>query len=59
MFGMHVAVAGVHVQRDEDAAAQHFLVDAFDALHDRAKTVPSKICRQAAFSSVFHEVRTE
>ena len=27
--GVHVAVAGMHVQRDEHAAAQHFLVDRF------------------------------
>ncbi len=34
--GMHVAIAGVHVQRDEDAATQDFLVDGLDALDDRA-----------------------
>ncbi len=33
--GVHVAIAGVHVQGDEDAAAQHFLVDGLNALDDR------------------------
>jgi hypothetical protein len=36
--GVHVAVAGVHVQRDEDAAAQHLLVDRLDALEHRRNT---------------------
>ena len=34
--GVHVAVAGMHVQRDENAAAQHFLVDRRNALDDGA-----------------------
>jgi hypothetical protein len=31
---MHVTVTGVHVQGDENAAAQHFLVNGFNALDD-------------------------
>ena len=34
--GVHIAVAGVHVQGNEDAAAQHFLVDGFNAFDNRA-----------------------
>ena len=33
--GVHVAVAGMHVQRDEHAAAQHACVRFGDARHDR------------------------
>ena len=29
---MHVAIAGVHMQRHEDATTQHFLVDGIDAI---------------------------
>jgi hypothetical protein len=57
--GMHVAVAGVHVQRDEDAAAQHFLVDRLDALDDRPIDAAVEDLGQAAFNSCFHDVRTE
>jgi hypothetical protein len=37
--GMHVAVAGVHVQGDENAAAQHLLVDRLDAGQHRAEGI--------------------
>ncbi|OMP13753.1 hypothetical protein COLO4_01016 [Corchorus olitorius] len=33
--GVHVAVTGVHVQRHEHAAAQHFLVDRLGLIEDR------------------------
>ena len=57
---VYVAVAGVHVQRDEDTTAQHFLVDRrSDAVSTGWNTVPSKILERRGFSSVFHEVRTE
>jgi hypothetical protein len=36
---MHVAVAGVHVQGDENAAAQHLLVDGLDAGQHRAEGI--------------------
>ena len=34
-IGVHVAVAGMHVQCDEDATAQDFLVDGVDPFDDR------------------------
>ena len=40
--GVHVAVAGVHVQRHEDARAQHLGVDRLDRLHHRLEVAPGE-----------------
>ena len=57
--GVHVAVAGVHVQRDEHAAAQHLLVDAPALRRGSARTrAPSKICCSGARTCVFHDTRS-
>ena len=54
--GVHVAVARVHVQRDEHAAAQHL---ACGSRRSRASTganaQPAKISSSGARSSVFHD----
>ncbi len=39
--GVHVAVAGMHVERDKDAAAQHLRVRRLDRLHDRLE-IPAR-----------------
>ena len=46
--GVHVAVAGVHVQRDEHAAAQHVLVNRVALLADRLRNAARRKCPRAA-----------
>ena len=58
--GVHVAVAGVHVQRDEHAAAQDLALDLLDArVITGANARPPKISSSGAFSSVFHDTTIE
>ena len=57
---MHVAVAGVHVQRDEHPAAQVLALD-FDCMRaiTGANARPPKISSSGAFNSVFHDATAE
>jgi hypothetical protein len=56
---VHVAVAGVHVQRDEHAPAQHSLWIASMRSSTGPKTHAVEDLSSAACSSLFHEMRTE
>ena len=58
--GVHVAVAGVHVQRDEHAAAQHARVDRVDSASSTgANARPAKISlqRRLQFALPRHDAR--
>jgi hypothetical protein len=57
--GMHVAVAGVHVQGDENAAAQDFLVHASMRSTTGAIDAPVEDFASRACNSCFHDTRTE
>jgi hypothetical protein len=57
--GMHVAVTGVHVQGDEQAAAQRLLVDRGDPFDDRAIDDAVEDPSSCGLSSLFHETRSE
>ena len=35
-IGMHIAVTGMHVQGNENAATQHFFVNGFNTFNDRS-----------------------
>jgi len=56
---MHVTVTGVHVQGDKNTAAQHLLVNGFNALDDGPVDATIKILLSRACSSCFQEARTE
>ena len=57
--GVHVAVAGVHVQGDEHAALQHALVHGIDLARESASNArPSKSCMSGSRTSVFHDTRS-
>jgi hypothetical protein len=55
--GVHVAVAGVHVQRDPDAAAQHLLWMRRHSSTIGAKAAPANSCCSGCRICVFHEAR--
>ena len=56
--GVHVAVARVHVQRDEHAAAQHLAWISLMRASSGANGRPAKIHSSGARSSVFHDTRS-
>ena len=47
--GVDVAIAGMHVESNENPASQHFLVNGFDTLQDRAEVIPLKDFHQRLF----------
>ena len=55
--GVHVAVARVHVQRDEHAAAQDFAWIASHCGHQRLEVAAGEDLAQRLASSAFHETR--